>query len=88
MMNDERDFVERTESASEKLYGKPINLDQMADDFALYGLKKRAATLETIDNELRDEIDSSPQNLRRRAQLMTLRKKMGGLHEALRKAKR
>ncbi len=88
MANDDRDFIERAESLTGKLYGQPASIDQVAENFALYGLKKRAATLEDIDSELRDEIDSSPHNLRRRVQLMGLRKKMGGLHEALRKAKR
>lgn len=34
------------------------------------------------------EIDSSPDSLRRRVQLVDLRRRMGTLHEALRKAKR
>jgi hypothetical protein len=34
------------------------------------------------------EIDSGSHSLRRRVQLMALRKKMSGVHEALRKAKR
>ena len=34
------------------------------------------------------EINSSPHNLRRRVQLVDLRRRMGSLHEALRKAKR
>jgi hypothetical protein len=53
-----------------------------------YGLKKRAAALEDLDAELRGEIGSGSHSLRRHAQLMALRKKMGGVHEALRKAKR
>jgi hypothetical protein len=88
MAEDDRDFIERTESKTGKLYGKPSSIDQIADDFALYGLKKRAATLEDFDTELRGEIDSGSHSLRRRVQLMTLRKKMGGVHDALRKAKR
>jgi hypothetical protein len=88
MADDDRDFIERTESRTAKLHGKPASFDQIADNFALYGLKKRAATLEDFDTELRAEIDSGSHSLRRRVQLMTLRKKMGGVHEALRKAKR
>jgi hypothetical protein len=88
MADDDRDFIERAESTTGKLYGKPSSIDQIADDFALYGLKKRAATLEDFDTELRGEIGSGSHSLRRHAQLMTLRKKMGGVHEALRKAKR
>lgn len=88
MSDDDRDFIERAESATEKRYGNPASIDQIADNFALYGLKKRAATLENFDAELRGEIGSGSHSLRRHAQLMALRQKMGGVHEALRKAKR
>ena len=88
MADDNRDFIERADSASEKISGKPMNVEELADDFALYGLKKRAAALESFDAELRGEIGSSSHSLRRRVQLMALRKKMGGVHEALRKANR
>ncbi len=88
MTDDDRDFIERAESASEKTHGKPIDIDQLAENFALYGLEKRVAAMESFDNELRGEIDSSPHSLRRRVQLMALRRKMAGVHAALRKAKR
>jgi hypothetical protein len=88
MADDDRDFIERAESITEKLNGKPMAIDEMADRFALYGLQKRADTLENFDAELRGEIDSGEHSMRRRVQLMALRKKMGGVHEALRKAKR
>ena len=88
MSDDDRDFIERTQSLTDKLYGKPATIDQIADQFALYGVKNRASTLEDLDAELRSDVDSSLHNLRRRVQLMTLRRKMGGVHEALRKAKR
>lgn len=88
MADDDRDFIARAESATEKLYGRPIHADEMADAFALYGLERRAAALERFDAELRREIDSGSHNLRRYVQLLALRKKMGGVHDALRKAKR
>jgi hypothetical protein len=88
MADDDRGFMDRAESVTEKLYGRPMTAADIADHFALYGLKKRAETLEDLDTELRGEIDSSPHSLRRRVQLMTLRKKMGGVHAALRKARR
>jgi hypothetical protein len=88
MADNDRDFIERVESITEKLHGQPMPIDQIADNFALYGLQKRAATLEDFDAELRGEIDSGSHSLRRRVQLMALRKKMGGVHQALRKAKR
>ena len=86
--DDNRDFIERTESVTDKLYGLPMTIDRIADNFALYGLNKRAVALDDLDAELRGEIDSSPHSLRRRVQLMELRRKMGGVHEALRKARR
>ncbi len=88
MAEDDRDFIERAESVTKKLYGEPASIDQIADNFALYGLEKRAATLENLDTELRGEIGSGSHSLRRHARLMTLRQKMNGVHEALRKAKR
>lgn len=87
-MIEDRDFIERSESITGNLYGEPMSTERMADNFALYGLKKRVAALDRFDNELHGEIDSSPHNLRRRVQLMELRRRMGRLHEALRKAKR
>jgi hypothetical protein len=88
MADDDRGFIDRAKSITEKLYGRPMTADDIADSFALCGLKKRAETLEDIDAELRGEIDSSPNSLRRRAELMTLRAKMAGAHAALRKAGR
>lgn len=87
-MAGDRDFIERTESANENLNGKPMEISEMADNFALYGLKRRATMLENFDDELRSEIDSGSHSLRRRVQLMALRNKMDGVHEALRKARR
>jgi hypothetical protein len=88
MTDDDRDFVERAQSTTSKLNGEPASIDQIADHFALYGLKKRAETLENLDTELRGEIGSGAHALRRHARLMGLREKMGSVHEALRKAKR
>jgi hypothetical protein len=87
-MPDDRDFIERANTVAEKLHGAPMTTEEIADNFALFGLQKRVAALEQFDGELRGDIDSSPHALRRRVQLMSLRKKMGGLHEALRKARR
>lgn len=88
MSKDERNFVDRAESITGNLYGEPMSPERIAENFALYGLKKRVAALERFDAELGGEIDSSPHNLRKRVQLVDLRRRMGDLHEALRKAKR
>lgn len=83
-----RDFIDRAESITKILYGEPLSRDRMAENFALYGLQRRAAALDRFDNELQGDIDSGAHNLRRRVQLMELRRKMGAVHDALRKAKR
>lgn len=88
MSEDNRNFIERAEAITGNLYGEPMSVERIADNFALYGLKKRVAALERFDAELGGEIDSSPHSLRRRIQLVDLRRRMGDLHEALRKAKR
>ena len=87
-MDDDRNFIERTESETKKIRGEPMSIGDMVDDFALYGLQKRAAALENLDTELRGEIGSGAHALRRHARLMGLRQKIGVVHEALRKAKR
>ena len=88
MADDDQDFIERAASAAEKLHGLPTDVDKMVENFVLCGLRLRAGTLDRLDTELRGEINSSPQSLRRRVQLMDLRRRMGEVHEALRKAKR
>jgi hypothetical protein len=88
MADDDRDFIDRAESMTKNLYGRPMTTEDIADNFALYGLKRRAETLDDLDTELRGEIDSSPRILRRRVQLAELRRQMGSVHEALRKAGR
>lgn len=88
MADDDRDFVERAEPASEKLRGPPMDTAKMAENFALYGQEKRAAMLENMDAELSGELNSGSHSLRRRVQLMALRRNMGGVHAALRKARR
>lgn len=88
MSEDNRNFIERAESITRNLYGEPLSSDRIAENFALYGLKKRVAALERFDTELGGDIDSSPHSLRKRVQLVDLRRRLGDLHEALRKAKR
>ena len=87
-MQDNRNFIERAESAGKKVHGDSMTTEGIATNLALYGLQKRAEVLDRFDSELRGEIDSSPHALRRHVQLMALRKKMGGVHEALRRARR
>ncbi|MBR0756610.1 hypothetical protein JQ604_30910 [Bradyrhizobium jicamae] len=87
-MQDDRSFIERADAVAKKVYGEPMSADRIADNFALYGLNKRAAALEQLDDELRGDIDSGSHNLRRHVKLVTLRRKMADVHHALRKARR
>lgn len=88
MSDSDPDLIERSDSITEKFYGRSIPIDEIADNFVLYGLRKRVAELEKFDSELRGEIDSSSQSLRRRVQLMELHRKMCSIHDALRRARR
>ena len=87
-MEHDRNFIERAESETQKLYGEPTSAEEMADNFALYGLKKRAVALENLDTELQGEIGSGAHALRRHARLIGLRQKMDDVHLAMRKARR
>ena len=88
MSDDNCNCSQRTSSLNKNLYGEPMSEDEIADEFALYGLKKRVSALENIDSELHDDIDSGSHNMRRRVQLVALRRKLGDVHAALRKARR
>jgi hypothetical protein len=88
MAEHDQDIGERAESFTQKSQGSPMAVESIMDNFALYGLSKRTAALQEFDAELKTEIGSGSHTLRRRAQLMGMRKKMLGVHEALRKAKR
>ena len=88
MADHDADLIERSSFLAEKLDGGSMATDELVDHFALHGLEKRAAALENIDHELRDEIGSSPHSLRRHVRLIALRRRMGSVHQALRKARR
>jgi hypothetical protein len=87
-MTDDRNFLERVESITEHAMGEPAAVNEIVDNFALYGLGKRVAALENLDAELSGEIASGSHSLRRHVRMMELRRKMAGVHHALRKAKR
>lgn len=88
MAKDKCSCAEGPELTTGTHYDEPMSLEQMAENFALYGLNKRAAALKNLDTELRGEVGSGAHALRRHARLLGLCQKMAGVHEALRKAKR
>jgi len=87
MQDDDRNFGEQPEATGENS-AEPIALEEMADHFPLLGKTRRASLLEELDRELRGEIGSGSHHLRRQVRLMELRRQMGDVHEALRKARR
>ncbi|MGY4159046.1 hypothetical protein ACVINW_004888 [Bradyrhizobium sp. USDA 4461] len=87
-MTDDRDSLDHAESFTEKASGLPATVSEIADNFALYGLRKRVVALDRLDAELGREIDSGSHSLRRHVRLQELRRKMTDLHHALRRAKR
>lgn len=88
-MADERNFLERTEAWAEKMTGKVPDTSDVAGEFALYGIGKRAAHLEEIDKELssKDAI-SGETEIRRLMRLRRLRQEMVSVHEKLRSVNR
>ena len=84
-MTDDRDFLARATSLNQQIHGREMSADHIASAFSLYGLEKRAVALEALDAELAGDSNTS---LRRRAELLTLRRKMGDIHSTLRKAGR
>ncbi|MFX9177161.1 hypothetical protein ABTN70_19875, partial [Acinetobacter baumannii] len=67
---------------------QPATIDDIADNFALYGLNKRVVALDGLEAELDGEIGSGSHSLRRHVRLQELRRRMTSLHHALRRAKR
>ncbi|CCE04142.1 hypothetical protein BRAS3843_100037 [Bradyrhizobium sp. STM 3843] len=88
MPDERRNFIERSDSITGNLYGQPMSLQRIADNFALYGLQKRVAALESLDAELREGVETNPGDLRRHARMLELRRQMGSAHVALRNAGR
>jgi hypothetical protein len=84
------DFIERAQGISKNWLGEEWKPDQLVQEFHLYGHAKRAAALDEFDAELRDggPITSSPNELRRHAELYGLRRSLDEVHHALRKVGR
>ena len=61
MPDDDRDFIERANSVAEKIHGEPMTTEEIAKNFALYGLQKRAASSRKIRHRTarRDQFQSA-----------------------------
>ena len=85
---DNRDFIQRYSERSEKLTGKPASDADMVEHFQLYGLKRRVDVLEELDKELSSSSETELHEIPRRVQMREMRRRMGEVHEKLRKGKR
>jgi hypothetical protein len=84
-MSDGRDFIERARSIAKNWTGGEMTPDEIVEEFHVYGHVKRAAALDQLDVEL---ADADTSDLRKYARLTSLRRDLGRVHEALRKANR
>lgn len=80
-MSDDRTIIERSQALNRYLTGSEATFDEMALGFAKQGLEERTAQLDALDAE-------RPRSLRDAATALTLKRKLVGVHEALRKAGR
>jgi hypothetical protein len=87
-MTDDRDYLDKTRSYAQKVTGdSPETVDEvMPARFMLYGLRKRAAILDSIDAAPRGDLDI--EEAREAFDKAELRHRLGEIHDALRKAGR
>jgi hypothetical protein len=88
-MADERDYIDQTRSYAGKVTGgSPETVDaMMPSQFALYGLRKRAAILDAIDAAPQGDLEEEAE-MRAAFEKVELRRRLGEVHETLRKAGR
>jgi hypothetical protein len=84
-MTDNDDPIERANEISQIWTGEPITPEKMVEEFALYGISKRAQYLDDLEQKLKTPNDS---NLRKVSDLITLRGQLSALHHRLRESGR
>lgn len=85
MTHDSRDYLERVKSIMEKTRdGEPTD-DEILGTFALFDVSKRAEGLDAFDASLSGMSDGNVRNV---ARMYDMRRKMGNLHNLLKKAGR
>jgi hypothetical protein len=80
-----RDFLDRTRSIAEKMTGNSVEEcdAELSSRFALYGPRKRAEILESIDAGMTGELDE--EDIRNALSKAELRRELGETHAKLRK---
>lgn len=90
MSEDNRNFVERSESLTQLSMGRSATPDEIVKEFAKQGSARRVSIIDQLDSDLAsDEPLSLGTNEFRRVQKMrSHRRAFGNVHEALRRAGR
>jgi hypothetical protein len=88
MSTDNRDYLDRTRSYAQKVTGSSREAadEMMPRQFAVYGLRKRAAILDSIDASMTGDLEE--EEARGALEKVELRRQLGEIHEQLRKAGR
>jgi hypothetical protein len=85
---DERDFITRSQSMAEKMYGRPATVEEMTREFAGYGPSRRVMSLDRLDDDIVCDEPLTLNGARRLAETVVCRRAFGDIHEAMRKAGR
>ncbi|MHC2241127.1 hypothetical protein [Bradyrhizobium elkanii] len=88
MSDDDKSFVEKLEEHSELVTGNAASPDEIAKNFALYGLSKRVDIIKDFRKSLDGEVDSDAMSLRKYAGDVAQLKRLETIHANLRKVKR
>jgi hypothetical protein len=84
------DFMTRLGQSDKNLLGEERPIEQVVDDFSLYGLGKRVEALTQFDEHLRTmgDVGRGESEIREYARLMRLRRAIDKAHHDLRKVGR
>jgi hypothetical protein len=87
-MEDDRDFIGRSQAIAEKVRGRATTTDEIASEFAGYDPAWRPMTLDRLDAEISRDEPLTLNGARRPAEAVVCRRALGDIHETLRKAGR
>jgi len=82
------DYITRTKNLQKLATGEEPTADDVASKFALHGLRKRVEILQAIDDEPQDEIGFEEHAMRRALDRAEVRRRLGEVHDALRRSGR
>jgi hypothetical protein len=87
-MADDRDFIARSQSIAEKMYGRTATVDEMASAFAGCDPGQRVMSLEQLDAVVGSDEPLTLNGARRLADVVVRRRALSDVHQLLRKSGR